>query len=450
MNFFSHFPSLVKEVFEAINKHGKAYIVGGFVRDFYLGMPHYRDIDVEIYGIEAEKLENILSEFSNVNFVGKSFGVYKIEALSQFDFALARTEKKNGHTHQQFEITLDKHLTFKQASLRRDLTINAMLFDPFLNECIDPYGGLEDLKSKQLKAVNLDTFKEDPLRVLRVARFLAKLPDFKVDEDLKLICQTMSKDLNYLSQERIYEEYCQILMSTMPSCAFEFLKEINALPDFLKQMTNTMQRLDFHPEGSVFNHTMLVIDLAAICKKQVDRPLYFMWAALLHDIGKIKVSTPEGKAPNHDLVGETMAQTLMFEISRDKKLTGYVSILVRTHMALMVAMKKDDDLPYLRVLKRIDGICQLNDLLLLSKCDKLGRKRQDYITIEKFDAYIKKMKETYGSEAIKPIINGHDLIENNFNMKQKYKQILDEAYTLQLKGYLKDEIIQKLKQKHKG
>lgn len=449
MNFFDQFDSIVKDIFDSINKRGKCYIVGGYVRDQLLGVSRNHDIDVEVYGLEANELEMILASFSTVNLIGKSFGVYKATCLPDFDFALARLETKTGNNHQHFDIVLDPNLTFKQAGLRRDLTINSILYDPYTDTYIDPFNGIEDLKNKTLKAVSTMTFIEDPLRVLRVSRFLAKLPEFKADEELVTICKQMADDLRYLSKERIYQEYTNILMSAMPSRGFNFLKEINALPEFLNKMTTTMQRLDFHPEGSVYNHTMLVIDLAALNKHKVSKPEYFMWAALMHDIGKIEVTTPEGKAPNHDLVGEKMAYDTMYHISKNKTLSKYVSIMTRTHMALMVAMRTCNHVTYLKVLKRIENIFDLEDLLLISKCDKLGRKRIDTNSIKKFDAYIKQMKNQYGTIALKPCINGNDLKNANYTNFKLYTKILEYAYTMQLKGHKKEEIMLFIKQKFK-
>lgn len=448
MGFFTQRPSYVKDIFDRINENGKAYIVGGYVRDRLLGnVQSSHDIDVEIYGLEAKKLEEILASFSNVIKVGKSFGVYKLDILPDFDFALARTEKKVGQSHTGFEITHDIHLTIEEASIRRDLTINSILFDPYTNEYIDPFGGIDDLNNHLLKAVSQQKFIEDPLRILRVARFLAKLPDFNVDPELENLCFNNRDSLKYLTKERVYREYESMLLSTMPSRSFEFLKRIDALPLFLKKMLMTPQRLDFHPEGNVFNHTMLVIDLAALNKDKVKKPNYFMWAALLHDIGKIKVTTKEGRAPNHDLVGEKMAYDEMIKISNNKSISKYVSIMVRTHMILMVAMKKQDFIPYLKVLRRIDGILELDDLILLSKCDKLGRKRIDIHTIGQFDQYIETMKSKYGISPITPIINGNSLKSLGYNDYSNYNSLLEYAYTLQLKGYSKEEILTKIKQK---
>ncbi len=440
-------PSLLLNILKVIaSKKGRGYLVGGCVRDDLLNIKESHDKDVEIYGLEPEELKTILSSFGRVLEVGKSFGVYKLKELPDVDFALARKESKCGSAHQDFAIELIPELSFQEACKRRDLTINAILYDPIEKKWIDPYHGKEDLKNKILRMVDESTFKDDPLRVLRLARFKAKLPDFKIEEKTMIQARAMVKDLPFLSKERIFNEYNQILMNAMPSAGFTFLHAIQALPPELEILSNTFQRLDFHPEGSVFNHTMLVVDLAALCKQKTSWPLAFMWASLLHDIGKPKVTTPEGKAPNHDLEGEPIAYEFMMNLSHQQKLSKYVSLMVRTHMTLMVACRKDHNVyPYLKVLKRLEGNVEIDDLVLLSRCDKLGRKRIDIQTIQKFNHYIDNMKKMYGSHALKPVITGYDLIEMHIQPQDKYKELLDDLYDRQLKGKTKEQLIDYIK-----
>ena len=124
---------------------------------------------------------------------------------------------------------------------------------------------------------------------------------FKMDPDTKNLCQSIVEEggLDTLSTERIYTEYCKILMGLYPSQGLNFLRDIHGLPFYLQDLDTTHQRTDYHPEGSVWNHTMLVTDLAALCKHHTSEPLWFMWSALLHDIGKPLVTTPEGHAYGH-------------------------------------------------------------------------------------------------------------------------------------------------------
>lgn len=443
MNFFDQREASVKEIFHAVKKAGgRAYIVGGFVRDHLLNIPQQQDIDIEIYGLDKNELYQLLKHYGHVDEIGKSFGVFKLKNLPQYDFALARTEVKTGPEHQSFNVSFDKTMDFKTACKRRDLTINSILYDPIQDEYIDVYSGIKDIHDGIIRMVNASTFSEDSLRVLRVARFVARFPNFRIDEETKKQCKLMVPSLTYLSKERVFHEYTHILMAELPSAGFQFLQEINALPEEIEALVHTHQRLDFHPEGSVFNHTMLVIDLAALCKDKTKKPEFFMWAALLHDIGKPAVTTPLGKAPNHDLVGQPIAYDFMLNLSNNKSLALYVSLMVRCHMALMVASRNGNKpLPYLRILKRLEGAVDIDDLILLSKCDKLGRKRIDTASIEKFDIYINKMKEKYGMQPQKAIITGNHLIQLGYQPDARFKEILEDVYYEQLTGKTEKELI---------
>ena len=282
------FNHLEKSVLDSLSKKGRVYLVGGIVRDMVMYQKvDYHDVDVEIYDLEIDEIIDILSQYGKVNEVGKSFGILKLDCLPNFDFALPRIERKKGQTHREFEVEVHKDLDMKTACCRRDFTINAMMYDYQNGKLIDYYQGREDIKNKCLKMVDEKTFYEDPLRVLRLAQFMSRF-EFQVDLKTKEICQKMVNEgvLQYLSLERIQQEYNKLLMSSHPSTGLKFLLELNALIRPLETLVTCPQRLDFHPEGNVMNHTLLVVDLAALCKDKTSWPLAFMWSALLHDIGK--------------------------------------------------------------------------------------------------------------------------------------------------------------------
>ncbi|MFQ9923932.1 MAG: CCA tRNA nucleotidyltransferase [Beduini sp.] len=443
MEFFSHFSPIVKAVFDAI-KHsgGDAYIVGGYVRDEWLKLKGNKDIDVEVYGLEPQHLHITLKKFGDTQQIGRSFSVFKLACLPNFDFALARKEKKTGDGHRDFVMEYLTDKNFKEACKRRDLTINSILLDPYSGELIDPNGGIQDLENKIIRLIDENTFKEDPLRVLRVARMQAKLPEFHIDPQTKQVCKEMTGQLIHLSKERIFQEYSKLLLSTQPSLGLSFLYEINALPKPLYLLAKTMQRADFHPEGNVFNHTLLVVDLAALCKDKAVDPLGFMWSALLHDIGKPAVTTDQGKAPNHDLIGEPLAYKFMYDLSGNKRLSTYVSLMVRCHMVLMNASRQGmKPYPYLKVLKRLEGRVSIDDLALLCKCDKMGRARIDCQSIENFNAYIDKMKKNYGMIALPPLVSGQDLKDLGYLPNPAFSKILEDAYDKQLSGKDKQQLI---------
>lgn len=441
--------ALAKDIFQDIlAQGGKVYIVGGSVRDEVIGVQSGHDIDVEVYHMTYQKLFDVLSQYGHVNTFGKSFAIMQLDQLPNYDFALPRKEKKVGDKHQDFDVIIDPELPIEKAVKRRDLTMNALMFDYQHQQIIDLCNGLEDIKNKRIRCVDPQTFIEDPLRVLRIAQFAARF-EMSVEEETKALCQQMVKDglLEHLSMERVYEEYCKILMSNQPSIGFEFLKDIQALPDYLQVLTTTHQRLDYHPEGDVFKHTMLVVDIAALCRQKTDEPLWFMWACLLHDIGKPLVTTPEGHAPKHNEAGVEVFQKV--NMIQSKRQRAYIETMIMYHMHLMnMSRNHSRDIKYLRLLKNIQNKISLNDLIWISCCDKLGRGRVVYQQYHDFWTYIEDKMDRLGTEAPKAIVNGYDLIDNGFEPNQRMKEILDEAYDLQLQGLDKEKILRSLRKKY--
>lgn len=440
---------LAYDIFNDIQHHGgEVYIVGGSVRDDILQLHNSYDIDVEVYHLSYQQLYDILSQYGQVNTFGKSFAIMQLKSLPHYDFALPRKEKKTGTKHQDFDIIIDPDLPKEKAILRRDLTMNALMYDVQNNQIIDLCHGLDDIENKVIRCVNEDTFQEDPLRVLRIAQFVSRF-EMQVEEKTKKLCQQMVQKhmLDHLSIERQYQEYCKILMSSRPSLGFMFLKDIGALPQYLYHLTQTQQRLDYHPEGDVFNHTMLVVDIAALCKDKVDEPLSFMWSCLLHDIGKPLVTTPEGHAPKHNEVGLDVFKEV--KIIQSKKQREYISTMIMYHMHLMnMARNHSRDIKYLRLLKLIDQKVSLNDLIWISCCDKLGRGRVAYEQYYDFWEYINDKIDRLGSQAQRPLVTGKDLLDIGFLPDDQMKLLLDEAYDLRLQGLNKEKILRSLKKKY--
>lgn len=438
--------ALAQKIFDDILAHGgKVYIVGGSVRDELMGNLEHHDMDVEIYHLTYDELSDILKQYGHVNTFGKSFAIMQLDTLPHYDFALPRQEKKTGNRHQDFETMIDPNLPLEKAILRRDLTINALMYDYQQDKIIDLCHGQQDLQNQIIRCVDPKSFIEDPLRVLRVARFVAKF-QFQVEEKTLALCTQMVQDhmLDHLSKERVYQEYCQILMSQQPSLGFMFLKDIGALPPYLQALTSTQQRLDFHPEGDVFTHTMLVIDVAANVKKKTDHPLWFMWACLLHDIGKPLVTTPEGHAPKHNEAGVQVFQNV--QLITAKKERQYISTMIMYHMHLMnMSRHHAKDLSYLRLLKKIDGKVSMNDLIYMSCCDKLGRGKVVQEQYDEFWVFIKDKQKRLGTQAPSPLVRGDDLIKMGLTSHHLFQQILDEAYDLQLQGYSKEKILRSLR-----
>src|SRR2546422_1854234 len=179
---------------------GRALLVGGCVRDLLMNTQP-KDWDVEVYGVEPANLRSLLDQFGPVNVVGEAFTVYKLGP--DLDVSLPRRERKSGRGHRAFVIEGDPSMTIEDATRRRDFTINAVLQDPLTGEIIDPFGGQADIRNKILRAVSVETFPEDSLRVLRSAQFAARF-EFEIDPATVELCRSI--DLSDLPSERIWGE----------------------------------------------------------------------------------------------------------------------------------------------------------------------------------------------------------------------------------------------------
>lgn len=246
-SYIFEYPNNLKIIFDKLYKSGiKPIIIGGYIRDFFLNIAS-KDIDIELYGVNSLKeLESILKEFGELNSVGKSFGVCKLSLETwEIDFTLPRRDNKISSGHNGFLITLDNKLSFYEACSRRDFTINTIGYDVIEKKFLDPFNGIEDIKNKLLKAVNLKKFSQDPLRVLRLVGFASRF-NFTIDKQLFIVCKKMceAKVLFQLPQERIYTEIQKILLkSPKPSHAFTLLKELHALENL--SPLDTLSRSNF-------------------------------------------------------------------------------------------------------------------------------------------------------------------------------------------------------------
>ncbi|MEA3405445.1 MAG: multifunctional CCA addition/repair protein [Pseudomonadota bacterium] len=267
------------------------YLVGGAVRDALLGIPVY-DHDWVVVGGTAEEM--LADGFEQV---GKDFPVF-LHPKTKEEYALARTERKAGLGYHGFDISAASDVTLEEDLLRRDLTINAMARSD-QGEIIDPYNGQQDLKNRLLRHVS-PAFEEDPLRVLRVARFAAKLAPFRftlhADTERLMSEMVASGELAELTPERVWQEVVKVLNTDQPSVFFKVLKQVGALEVLFPELDRLFlvpQSAKHHPEGDVGEHTLMVLDAAAKLTKDID----IRFAALVHDLGK--GVTPEALWPSH-------------------------------------------------------------------------------------------------------------------------------------------------------
>lgn len=278
----------IMEIAKTIKENGgNLYLVGGAVRDKYLGIEP-KDKDYCVTGLTDKEFEKI---FPKAIKTGKSFPVYHI---NDSEFAIARKEMKTGDKHTDFNVCTDKTITIQDDLQRRDVTINSMAIDVITEELIDPFGGMKDLENKVIRATG-KAFMQDALRVYRVAVLAARY-NFKIDDNTIDMMKELKSTLKYLSGERVLEELKKALKCEKPSIFFQTLKEINCLNIHFKEIYDLIgveQPIQYHPEGDAFNHTMEVVDRVALETDDIK----IRFVALLHDLGKAR--TPKKKWPHH-------------------------------------------------------------------------------------------------------------------------------------------------------
>ena len=271
----------------------KIYQVGGAVRDALLGLPVH-DRDWLVVGGTPEAM--VAQGFTPV---GRDFPVF-LHPQTHEEYALARTERKSGHGYQGFTVYTSPDVTLEEDLARRDLTINAIAAPADwtgAEAVFDPYHGVADLHAKVLRHVT-EAFAEDPVRILRVARFAARFTDFSVAPETMALMQAMVQagEVAHLVPERVWQEISRGLMQAQPERMFAVLRECGALAVLLPELDRLWgvpQRADYHPEVDTGVHTMLVLGQAV----QQQAPLAVRWACLVHDLGK--GTTPADVLPRH-------------------------------------------------------------------------------------------------------------------------------------------------------
>jgi tRNA nucleotidyltransferase (CCA-adding enzyme) len=267
----------------------KSYVVGGAVRDGLLGLPQ-QDRDHVVVGATPEQM--IAQGYTPV---GKDFPVF-LHPQTHEEYALARTERKTAPGYKGFVFHTDPDVTLEQDLARRDLTVNAMARDES-GAIVDPFNGRKDLEARVFRHVS-PAFAEDPLRILRVARFAARFADFTVAPETEALMRQMTQagEVDALVPERVWQELARGLMEAKPSRMFEVLRGCGALARILPELNalwGVPQPEKHHPEIDTGVHVMLVIDVAAAAG--YDLPTRF--AALTHDLGK--GVTPPAEWPRH-------------------------------------------------------------------------------------------------------------------------------------------------------
>ncbi|HCX28534.1 MAG TPA: hypothetical protein DHU55_01980 [Blastocatellia bacterium] len=438
-------PEKVLALAQAIrDEGGRALLVGGCVRDLLMG-GEPKDWDLEVYGIEPAKLRGLLDLSGPVNVVGEAFTVYKLG--SDLDVSIPRRERKSGRGHRAFVIEGDPAMTIEEATRRRDFTINAILQDPLTGELIDPFGGQEDIRNRILRAVSADTFAEDSLRVLRAAQFAARF-EFEIDGETVALCGGI--DLSDLPAERIWSELEKLLLQARrPAIGLEWLRKLRAIDQLfpeIKSLSDVPQDPEWHPEGDVFVHTLLVTDRARELIEDLPyaKQVTVMLAALAHDFGKPATTEfLEGRwrSRGHEEAGVAPTKSFLDRLSIHTldgyDVRGQVIALVREHLKPGEFFKKRDEVGD-GAFRRLARKCELNLLYRVAKADSLGRNaawvpREKWYDAEAQEWFIQRAQElAVEQHPPAPILLGRHLLEMGLKPGPRVGEITKAIYEMQL------------------
>lgn len=352
----------------------KKYLVGGHVRDKLLGItPGDRDYVVVGATDEVMKKKGFIR-------VGKSFPVY-LHPDSKEEYALARKETKTSEGHTGFSFNTDPSITLHEDLFRRDFTINSIALDEENGEYVDPYGGMKDLQNKVLRHIS-SHFQEDPLRILRGARFLSFFTEFSLAPETLLEMKKISAsgELKTLSSERIFIELRRALEGHAPWRFIETLDECGALKQIFPEIANLKevpQKAKYHPEGDAYTHTILA--LKAISKTSQDAPTRF--AVLFHDIGK--GTTPKELLPSHkghEERGHELFQELKNRMNLPKEYERIAIPVIRYHLAVHKILKKTaaEILCVIKNLQLFRDKKLFENILVACEADDLGKNSYNY------------------------------------------------------------------------
>ncbi len=408
---------LNEQIIKEILTHGKIYEVGGAVRDKYISpiLPD-KDKDYLVTGIPLEELCSLLCRFGKVDLVGKSFGVIKFSQAEKFnggqvfDIAIPRKELSTGVGHKDFRVEYDHNLNVEDDLKRRDFTINAMAEDLSTGKLVDPLGGRKDIKKRLIRMTHPDSFKEDPLRMLRAIQFSARF-EFNLEENTLLSLKENVDLIDTIPVERIQEELNKLLLKAKyPGSGFRLMQKVGLLEKILPELSQSVgveQPGGYHAYD-VFEHSILTVDNA-------PRDLVIRLAALFHDISKPETRVlVQGGATfyGHEKRGSKLTQKILSRLRYSNQVIEQVCLLVDKHMFTTRVTDKG-----VRRLIRKMGVDLIFPLLELRRADVVaqgkGGQSQD---VDELEERIKLELEKNPPFGLKDLaVNGNDIMES-FNL----------------------------------
>jgi len=446
-------PADLRTLLDAVRRVGRPRLVGGGVRDWLLDLEP-KDFDVEVAGVDFETLHRALAPFGPTDVVGRSFGVIKVRGPSgaEYDFSLPRRESKTGAGHRGFAVAPDASLSDAEAAARRDFTVNAIAYDPFSGELIDPHGGRADLRARVLRHTSA-AFGEDPLRVLRAFQLAARF-DFTLAPETAALCRGIADSFAELPVERVWGEWEKwAVKSVRPSRGLAVLEETGWLRHFpeVAALRGTPQDAEWHPEGDVFTHTQHCLDaLVALDEwRQADAPRRraLTLAVLAHDFGKPPTTVQAEKhgrlrwvSPGHESAGGPLTETFLRRIGAPLDLTAPVVALVVNHLAHHHGQATFTDTAVRRLARRL-APATIDELALVMLADDAGRPPLASPETRARIAELRAKAHALALEdaAPRPLMLGRHLVALGHRPGPRFKPILDEAFEAQLDGAFADE-----------
>ena len=422
---------------------GRALVVGGWVRDRLRGETS-KDLDIEVFGVAQERLVSLLTPLGRVEPVGQSFPVYKLvppDGHADVDVALPRRESKRGRGHKGFEVHGDPSMSIAEAARRRDFTVNAISWDPLTDTYIDPFDGRGDLERGLLRAVDATTFGDDSLRALRAVQFAARFA-FALEENTAQLCRHLP--LDDLPAERVWGEIEKLLLwASRPSVGFQLALELGIVRQVMPEMlplAGCLQEPEWHPEGDVWTHTLMVIDKARALNADLDRArlITVMLGAVCHDLGKpATTAVMDGRIRSLDHEQAGVAPTIsLLDRLNVHTIDGFdvrqqVLGLVAHHLKPGAFRKAGNvgDGAFRRLAQKVD----LQLLARLARADCLGRAGD--FDCSAMDWFLERARMLgVEHQAPAPLLLGRHLLGLGLSPGPRIGEILKQVYEKQLDG----------------
>lgn len=443
-----------------------ALLVGGYVRDLLRG-GRPKDADIEVYGVSPKQLDELAVGLfgDKIDYVGRSFGVLKVFVGPglDLDISIPRRDSKVGTGHKGIKADGDPTMSIREAARRRDFTINSMAMDPMTGVIYDPFEGTEDIERRLLRATDGELFQQDPLRVMRGVQFAARL-GYEIEPKTKELLKSMVAEgkLDELPLERMTTEWTKTLLkSERPSVGLELMRELGITKRYypeLHALIDVQQEPEWHPEGDVWVHTLMVVDQAAAIARREGldekETLKVIWGAVVHDFGKPSTTEfADGRIRSlgHEEAGVEPATEFFKRLKLPNKITDAAIVMAREHLKPGVFYReflkwreRDGEEKAERkyanairsLLKRLHPI-SWRVLVAVSEADSRGRTIPGCQT----DPYqpgifLRQMVEKYGldKESTKPLIQGRDLIELGVRPGESFTDLIRFVESLRDSG----------------